>query len=97
MVFTCYGRPHADVQPMLLEAAKKAAQANAYLCPSKLVKHWAHDIAVAIWKRNARMAAVCLAPLPTPEDSSPSTEVSGEGDEQTVPAWVWEASEAWHE
>ena len=69
-VWSCFGAPDAAVTQALAHAASKAHSASRAGSPKAALARWRCRIAVAIWKRNARMAQSCVRPLADPEHFS---------------------------
>ena len=66
-VWSCYGAPDAAVTQALTHAASKAHSTSRAGSPKAALARWRCRLAVAIWKRNARMAQSCVRPLADPE------------------------------
>ena len=66
-VWSCYGAPDATVTQALTTAAAKAHQTSRAGTPREALARWRTRLAVALWRRNARMAQSCIRPLADPE------------------------------
>ena len=66
-VWSCYGAPDPAITQALRLAASKAHRASRAGSPKTALARWQSRLAVAIWRRNARMAQSCVRPLADPE------------------------------
>ena len=66
-VWSSLGAPDTAVTQALTFAASKAHQASRAGTPRETLARWRTRLAVAIWRRNARMAHTCIRPLADPE------------------------------
>ena len=64
LVFSCYGRVHADSEVALEHIAKQASRRLGVVGHRPLLRRARAGIAVAIWCRAAAMARACLPKLP---------------------------------
>ena len=66
-VWSTYGAPDAAVSQALAVAASKAQRVSRAGTPKETLARWRCRLAVAIWRRSARMAQPCIRPLADPE------------------------------
>ena len=66
-VWSTYGTPDAAVSQSLSVAASKAHRASRAGTPKEALARWRCRLAVAIWRRSARMAQSCVRPLADPD------------------------------
>ena len=55
MVWSCYGREHADVTKVLTNVARRAARRNGLVNHGALLSRFRQKLGVALWRRAARM------------------------------------------
>ena len=84
-VVTCFGRRHPDLDKMLQVAADKYAGLRGLPNGKAVLKKWQTRVAVAVWKRAARMAHHCLWLPPGQWDDI--TAEHNDSD-QAIPPWV---------
>ena len=66
-VWSCFGAPDVAVTQALTHAASKAHSASRAGTPKAALARWRCRLAVAIWRRSARMAQSCIRALADPE------------------------------
>ena len=69
-VWSSFGAPDPVVTQALQTAAAKAQRTSRAGTPREALARWRARLAVAIWRRNARMAQSCIRPLADPELSA---------------------------
>ena len=68
MVWSAYGRPHANTVRIIRQLAKRAARRRGLPSASIVERRTHAKIAVEIWRRAARMVGACL---PRRDEESP--------------------------
>ena len=92
-VYTTYGAPDPLSTQILEMAARKAPACPRAGTKGQTLGRWRHRIAVAIWRRAARMAHRCLPPLADPEldnEICRGRNVEGEVEEGLYQEEMWE-------
>ncbi len=74
MVWSAFGRPHAQTSTIIRQLAKKVARRRGLLNASLFERRAHAKIGVEIWRRAARMVMACLP-------RAPDEELQGEGDQ----------------
>jgi hypothetical protein len=73
MVWSAYGRPHANTLRIIQQLAKRAARRRGLQSASQIQRRACAKITVEIWRRAAIMVAVCL-PQGTDEEAAEAEE-----------------------
>ncbi len=69
MVWSAFGRPHAETTTIIRQLTKKAARRRGLLNAALLERRACAKIGTEIWRRAARMVMQCL-----PHDEEPAEE-----------------------
>ena len=62
LVFSCYGRPHADAYKFMKRLSQQLARRRQFMAASTIQRRLEQNVATEIWRRAAHMVFECSPP-----------------------------------